>query len=331
MRIRAISTAAAVAFAGTFLGLAPASPALAASPVFDYPVDPAEAPDIYRDIPGTDISFDAKAGERSYLWSRNLTTTALSALGPHENLGHTFAIRCSYADGTAFPEKVEAGAYWAANLVPPAEKSLTPGLRWMFTAPDDGRFTCKLSVVAYSTIIKNGRQVGMRIAAGAELGRLPVADGPRWTLPETSGTVVARGATATTLGYTVTPGAGQRTTIVQDANLTTCMAKSRICDGGTAAYTYTKAETWIEAQPQNADGALCGGPIKGPVAKWDITDDRHHQSATNTLNIDRDQLGGCTSVRTTLKVRNVDGNPVKIHAGTASGAIAATHGLAFTL
>ncbi|MFD9034521.1 hypothetical protein ACFVZW_25795 [Streptomyces sp. NPDC059567] len=119
--------------------------------------------------------------------------------------------------------------------------------------------------------------------------------------------------------------------MVQDANLTTCIVDSRICSGGTAAYKYTKADTWIEAQPQAPDGAPCGGPIKGPPAHWNITDARHHQTATNTLKLTKSQLGGCTQIRTTLKVRNVEGNPVKIHAGHSSGQIAATHGLAYTL
>ncbi|MEU7556624.1 hypothetical protein AB0B01_30640 [Streptomyces sp. NPDC044571] len=79
------------------------------------------------------------------------------------------------------------------------------------------------------------------------------------------------------------------------------------------------------------DGAVCGATIKGPVAKWNITDARHHQAATNTLKLTKSQLGGCTQIRTTLKVKNVDGNPVKIHAGYGSGQIAATHGLAYTL
>ncbi|MEU9144056.1 hypothetical protein [Streptomyces sp. NPDC048349] len=300
--------------------------------MFDYPVDPASAPDVYRDIPGTDITFDAAAGEKSYLWSRNLTTSSLNTLSAGDNIGLTFAIRCRYGDGTQFAEGVEAGAYWAANLVPPGEKSLTPGLRWLFTAPSTARYTCRLSVVAYSTIIKDGRKVTMRIPAGAELARLSTPAAARWTLPAQSTVDVPLGSTATTLGYTYTPAAtGEDITVVQDTNLTTCILDSRICAGGTAAYTYTQAETWIEAQPQMPDGATCGGPIKSTVARWNITDARHHQAATNTLKLTKSQLGGCTQIRTTLKVKNLDGNPVKIHAGHGSGQIAATHGLAYTL
>ncbi|THA28044.1 hypothetical protein E6W17_41530 [Streptomyces sp. A1547] len=299
--------------------------------MFDFPVDPASAPDVYRDIPGTDITFDAAAGEKSYLWSRNLTTSSLNALSAGDNIGLTFAIRCRYADGSRFTEGTEAGAYWAANLVPPSEKTLTPGLRWLFTAPDTGRYTCRLSVVAYSSIIKDGHEVTMRIPSGAELARLSTPTAARWTLPAQSSVSVPRGSTATTLGYSYTPAAaGEQITVVQDANLTTCILNSRICSGGTAAYKYTQAETWIEAQPQMPDGATCGGPIKGPSAQWNITDARHHQAATNTLKLTKSQLGGCTQIRTTLKVKNTEGNPVKIHAGLASEGVAATHGLAYT-
>ncbi|WP_424215864.1 hypothetical protein ACN20G_27320 (plasmid) [Streptomyces sp. BI20] len=327
IRTAPLAAVTLLALAGTV-----APPANAASTTFDYSVDPKDAPDVYRDIPGTEITFDAKAGDRSYLWSRNLTASSLTPLALHENIGHTFAVRCANADGTAFPESTEAGAYWAANLTPPAEKSLNPGIRWMFTAPHDGAFTCRLSVVAYSTVVDGGKPVTMRIAAGAELGRLPVPSdsGARWTLPKESGRTVTAGTTASTLGYTLTPRPDRDLTIVQDANLSTCTAKSALCGGGTAAHKGTRAETWIEARPQNADGTDCGALVKGPVAKWNITDDRHHQTATNTLTLTPEQAAGCARIRTTLKVANTEGNPVLIHAGLASNGIAATHGTAFS-
>ncbi|MFV0138266.1 hypothetical protein ACLGIH_34920 [Streptomyces sp. HMX87] len=291
-----------------------------------------DEPDIYRDIPGTATTFDAAAGEKSYLWSRNLSATAVTALRSGDNIGTTFAVRCRYASGAVLPQGTETGAYWAANLVPPGETSLNPGLRWMFQAPTTSTYTCRLSVTSYSSIINADRQVTMRIPAGAELGRLATSSASRWTLPAASATTVARGTTATTLGYTHTvPAGGERTTIVQDANLTTCVAGSPYCDGGSTAYHGTDVETWIEAQPQTPSGALCGGPIKGPVAKWSISNAKHHQTATNTLNITTAQLGGCNQVRTTLRVRHTAGNPVHVHAGHASEQIAATHGLAYTL
>ncbi|XEC32849.1 hypothetical protein JAO84_20145 [Streptomyces fradiae] len=287
----------------------------------------------YLDVPGTEIAFDAAAGERSYLWSRYFVTEPVDALSAGDNIGNTFAIRCRNADGTALPTATEAGSYWAANLVPAIENKLTSALRWVFVAPAAGSYTCRLSIVSYSSIIVNGRTVTMRVPAGAELARqtYPVyTDITRWTLLAGSGTTVARGTTATTLGYTVTPTAGNRLSLYQDAALSTCAAGSSICSGGTTAYDGTVVETWVEAQPRNADGSLCGGPIAGPVSRWDITNAKHHQSAANTLTLTTAQLGGCTQVRTTLKVRNVDGNPVKIHDGYASGTIAATHGSAIT-
>lgn len=300
--------------------------------MFDFEVNPPSAPDTYKDVPGTEVVFNAVAGEESYLWSRNLTATSVTALKSGDNIGMTFAVRCQYSNGSALPQGAETGAYWAANLVPPGETSLAPGLRWLFQAPTTAIFKCRLSVTSYSSIINANRQVTMRIPAGAELGRIATGSGAtRWTLPTASATTVARGTTATTLGYTYTPTDGERTTIVQDANLTTCVANSRICAGGTSTYKGTDAETWIEVQPQMPNGDPCGGPIKGPVAKWSISDAKHHQAATNTLNITKAQLGGCTQIRTSLKVKTTAGNPLQIHAGHASEQIAATHGLAYSL
>jgi hypothetical protein len=134
--------------------------------------------------------------------------------------------------------------------------------------------------------------------------------------------VIARGSTRTTLGYTYTPGAGDGITVVQDAALTTCAPGSTICAGGTTAYTGTQAETWIEAQPQNPDGTKCGSAINGSVARWNISTAKHHQTATNVLHLTASQLDGCTAFRVSLKVRNVDGNPLNLHAGYAAGQIA---------
>ncbi|MFI8829169.1 hypothetical protein [Streptomyces sp. NPDC053431] len=329
--LRAVVAAAGALLLGGAGAVFTAPPASAVSGDFTYEVT--RNADTYLDVPGTEIAFDATAGERSFLWSRYFSTEPVDALSAGDNIGNTFAIRCRDADGTALPAGTEAGSYWAANLVPPGEAKLTAALRWVFVAPADGSYTCRLSVVSYSSVIVNGRTVTMRVPAGAELARqtAPVYnDMPRWTLLAGSGTTVARGATATTLGYTVTPTTGNRVSLYQDAALSTCAAGSSICSGGTTAYDGTVVETWVEAQPRNADGSLCGGPIAGPVSRWNITNAKHHQTAANTLTLTTAQLGGCTQVRTTLKVRNVDGNPVKIHDGYASGTIAATHGSAIS-
>ncbi|MEU4268760.1 hypothetical protein [Streptomyces sp. NPDC026092] len=316
------------AFAGTVSGAAPAT---AASADFTYEVT--RNADTYKDVPGTEIAFSAAAGEKSYLWSRYFSVDPVDTLSAGDNIGNTFAIRCRDADGTALPTGTEGGAYWAANLVPPIEASLTASLRWVFVAPADGDYTCRLSVVSYSSIIQGSRTVTMRVPAGAELARKTTADYPtiaRWTLLQGTGVTVARATTATTLGYTVTPTGAPTISLYQDAALSTCAAGSSICSGGTSAYTGTTVETWVEAQPRNPDGSLCGGPITGPVARWNISNAKHHQTAANTLTLTTAQLGGCSQVRTTLKVRNVDGNPVKIHDGHATDALTATHGAAIT-
>ncbi|WP_086765682.1 hypothetical protein [Streptomyces bobili] len=305
-----------------------AAPASAASSTFEYQVT--RNATSYQDIPGTDVVFTAVAGEQSYLWSRDLSVATVTALGAGDNIGTTAAVRCGYANGGALPSDTEAGAYWASNLVPPGEKSVTPALRWVFTAPTTGTYKCRLSVVGYSSIIQNGRTVTMQVPAGAELARGTYAATTRWTLPASGTAVIAPGSTQTTLGYTYTPGGGDDITVVQDAALTTCAPGSTICAGGTTANTGTQAETWIQAQPQNPDGTKCGDVINGPVAKWNISTAKHHQTATNVLHLPTSQLGGCTGVRVSLKVRNVEGNPLNLHAGHASGWIAATHGLAFT-
>ncbi|WP_254792963.1 hypothetical protein [Streptomyces sp. CC77] len=305
-----------------------ATPAAAASTTFDFQARPRA--DLYHDVPGTQTTFTAEAGQKSYLWSRHLSVTNVTPLVSGENIGNTFAVRCRYADGTALANGVESGAYWAANLVPPGETSLFPGVRWLFTAPTSATYTCRLSVVAYSSVVAGGKSVTMRVPAGAELARTTPPVAARWTLPAASGAVVPSGSTATTLGYTFSPADGDRIAVVQDAALSTCAPGSAICAGGTPDHDGTEAETWIEAQPRNPDGTVCGGPVKGPVAKWRISDAKHHQTATNTLYLDRAQLDGCTQIRVTLKVRNVHGNPVNIHAGHASEWIAATHGAAFT-
>lgn len=314
----------ALALGGSLLGAAPAG---AASADFQYQVT--RNATTYLDVPGTEIAFDAVAGERSVLWSRSFSTGPVSALAAGDNVGNTFAIRCRNADGTALPTEAEAGAFWVANLVPPQETSLTAGLRWMFIAPANGGYTCRLSILSYSTIITGDRTVTMRVPAGAELARATYSSMSRWTLLAGSGTTVARGTTASTLGSTNTP-TGEDIVVYQDTELTTCVAGSGICSGGTTAYDFTRAETWVEAQPKNADGALCGAPIKGPVSVWKITDAKHHQTAANTLRLKKADLGGCTQIRMTLKVRNIDGNPVKIHDGSGTGNIAATHGAAYS-
>lgn len=323
--------ASLLALAG-LVGTATPAQAVLAEP-FDYQVTSTAGP--YRDIPGTEVTFTAAAGERSYLWSRNVVLSNVTPLAEGDWLGTTFSIRCAYAGGTPetapLPAGVEAGAYWAANFLPD-ETSQSPTVRWVFIAPEHGTYTCRLSVTSYSSIVASGRQVTMRIGAGAELARATYPYAARWTLLQESERMVGSGSTATTLGYTVTPTGADRIAVVQDANLTTCKANSpyESCSGGTSAYDGTHVQTWIEAQPHNPDGTRCGAPKTSTATTWRISNAKHHQAAVNTLYLTTADLGGCSQLRVSLKVKHTWGNPVLIHAGHVPGPLARTHGLAFT-
>jgi hypothetical protein len=48
----------------------------------------------------------------------------------------------------------------------------------------------------------------------------------------------------------------------------------------------------------------------------------------NQLKLDKITLGACTALSISVKVRAVDGNPLYIHGGTASGS-AASHAMAY--
>ncbi|MFF5973943.1 hypothetical protein ACFY7C_20670 [Streptomyces sp. NPDC012769] len=330
-RLGGTLAASVLALAG-LMGTATPAQAVLAEP-FDYQVTSTAGP--YRDIPGTDVTFTAAAGERSYLWSRNVVLSNVTPLTAGDWLGTTLSIRCAYAGGTPetapLPAGVEAGAYWAANSLP-GETSQSPVVRWVFVAPEEGTYTCRLSVTSYSSIVATGRQVTMRVGAGAELARATYPYAARWTLLQESERVVGSGSTATTLGYTVTPTGADRIAVVQDANLTTCKHNSPYdsCSGGSSAYDGTHVQTWIEAQPQNPDGTRCGTPRTSTASTWRISNAKHHQAAVNTLYLTTADLGGCSQIRVSLKVRHTWGNPVLIHAGHVPGPLARTHGLAFT-
>jgi len=329
-RLGSLLAAPILALAGLVGTTTPAQAAL--TEPFDYHVTPKAGP--YRDIPGTEVTFRAAAGERSYLWSRNVVISNVTNLAEDDWVGTTLSIRCAYAGGTPetapLPTGVEAGAYWAANFLPPDETSQSPTVRWVFIAPEQGTYTCRLSVTSYSSIVTSGREVTMRIGAGAQLARAVYPYTARWTLQQEDERTVASGSTATTLGYPITPNGTDRIAVVQDAALTTCKAGSSICPGGTTAYDGTHVQTWIEAQPQNPDGTRCGTPKTSPVATWRISNSKHHQAATNTLYLTTADLAGCSQFRVSLKVRHTWGNPVVVHAGHVTGHIARTHGLAFT-
>jgi hypothetical protein len=327
------SLCAAVAIAAGFTcGGCTATPAAGAGAGgedgFTYPV--ARTASVQHDIPGTATTFSAAAGEPLYLWARNLSVRSETTLGPGDNIGNTFAIACR--DGSGDPVPGERGAYWAANLVPPQETTVVPTLRWLFVAPDNGRFTCGLTVSSYSTIVDGGREVIMKIPRGAELSRAAYPRATRWTLQAPDAATVSDGATLTTLGATFAPaiGGANRIAVTQDAALTTCKAGSTIpgCTGGSTAHPGTTVRTWVEGRPQTSTGATCGTPLRSPPVTRSISTAKHHLTATNTLYLTEAQLAGCTRIRVTLKIQHVAGNPVRVHGGLTGG-LAATHGVAF--
>ncbi|WP_455354658.1 peptidase inhibitor family I36 protein [Streptomyces sp. SYSU K217416] len=310
------------------------------SPGFDVAAHPTANPLNYADVPGTKLEFDAAAGRASYLWSRDVSIGNLTPLGDHKNVGVTAAFRCMYADGRALPAGHETGAYWAANLVPPGETALLPSIRWTFIAPTTDRYRCRISVLPYATWINDANPVTMRVKAGATLARAVHSGMHRWTLGGSEPAALRPGATTSILERVYTPSGTDRIAIVMDANMTSCNNdKDNIppnygvddcADLTDPTAHHTKAATWIEAQPETSDGTPCGAPLKSSVALWNISERKHHQTATNTLYLGTAQLGACDRLRLSLKVSNTEGNRLQIHAGLASQNIAKTHGLAFT-
>lgn len=295
------------------------------APAYEYPVT--RNADSSKPIPGLAVDLNASKDQTVYLWARDLATENVTPLGEGDNIGTTFSLECRNADGTALTG--ERGTYWAANLVPPGEKKLTATLRWTFIAPETGDYTCEVLVTSYSTIIVDGREVTMRVPAGASLAHYAYPASQRWTLPAESERVVDEGQTVTTLGYTYRPSTEEpKLVVVQDVNLTTCKAGSSICDGGSPANGGSKVTTQVAAKPLNEDGSPCGSELVSPERNGYISTAKHHWTSTNTLYFERSQLGDCARVRLSLTVRVTEGNPVVIHAGYSVDR-ARSHGTAF--
>ncbi|GGK37427.1 hypothetical protein GCM10010124_32780 [Pilimelia terevasa] len=277
-----------------------------------------------RDVPGTELRVDARAGEAFRLTAQDLSARPVSALAAGDNVGNTFAVSCA---GPQLGPGAELGGYWAANLVPPGEEQVTPELRWLLVAPTAGAYRCGLKVSAYSTIVDAGRKVAMRIPAGARLTREKAPGADRWTLAAADLRLVGAGESVRVLEavYPVRGGAGVR--VVQDAALSTCKATSSIpgCAGGSADFDGSTVDTWVEVRARAADGGDCGAPALAPEHR--ISTAKHHLSATHTAEVPGSRLAGCARVEVALVVRHLSGNPVLVHAGTSAGH-AATRGFA---
>ncbi|MBK3623432.1 peptidase inhibitor family I36 protein [Streptomyces sp. MBT49] len=310
------------------------------SPGFDVSAHSTADPANYADVPGTKLEFDAAAGAKSYLWSRDVSVRNLTSLAEHRNVGVTAALRCMYADGRALPSGYETGSYWAANFVPTVDTALLPSVRWTFIAPTADRYRCRISVLPYATWIDADDTATMRVEAGATLARAVYSAMDRWSLGGADPAALTPGTTTSVLDHVYTPGGTGDIAIVMDANVTSCNNDK---DGVSPNYGiddcsdpadptahHTKASTWIEAQPQKSDGTRCGSPLKSAVASWNISERKHHQTATNSLYLTTADLGSCDRVRVSLKVSNTEGNRLQVHAGPASQNIVKTHALAFT-
>ncbi|ADD41356.1 hypothetical protein [Stackebrandtia nassauensis] len=295
------------------------------APAYEYPVT--RHADTSKPIPGVSVDISADKGQAVYLWARDLAAENVTPLGSGDNIGTTFSLECRHRDGTALDG--ERGTYWAANLVPPGEKKLTATLRWTFVAPAAGDYTCEVLVTSYSTIIVDGREVTMRVPAGASLAHRVYPASQRWTLPAESERTVKAGQSVTTLGFTYRPTTSEpKLAVVQDTNLTTCKAGSSICDGGSPGNSGSKVTTQVVAKLLNEDGTACGADLKSPAKNGYISTAKHHWTSTNTLYIEKSQLGNCPRLRLSLSLRVTEGNPVVIHAGF-SVYRARTHGTAF--
>ena len=290
--------------------------------------------DVYADashtveIPGvaTDLSLDD--GQSVYLWTRDLAAENVTALSSGENIGTTFGLKCRNADGTDL-DATEQGTYWAANLVPPGETQLKPTLRWLFTPPAAGDYHCFGTVTGYSSVVAGGKDVQMRIPAGASLAQHAYPAARSWMLPQESERVVSAGQEVTTLGVDYRLGTDEpKIAVVQDANLTTCKPGSHPCGEGSGGVNGATVRTVITVKQLNADDTECAAPISGEPATRRITDAKHHLAATNTLYLERSQLADCDHLRLSLVVTVTDGNPVVLHGGLSSG-MSRSHGVVF--
>ncbi|WP_147375578.1 hypothetical protein [Jiangella rhizosphaerae] len=332
---------AAVAALVAALTAAPATPASAAAPEFPYSFTASSSGNILS-VPGTQKSFTLAAGEAVYLSTRNVSNTLLTSLRSIDNPGTTFLLSCWKAGESATNQN---GVYSGQNTDTPTETTVAGYMRWLLVAPTAGTYTCELQVSSYAradTITYAGGRIHMRVNAGAEIlhsyvGPTEVVQSAvHWAMPNVprESEYVLWSGIKQLNGYTVpiTPGTDTMT-IVQDVNITTCIAGDSgtwpACAGGSGGSTM---RTWIDAQPQYANGTACGPLIKGPVRSTWISPDRHHKPVTDTLVIPRSSIGaGCTHVRTSLKVEHGGGAQAVLHAhwAGATGGNRPTYGVAY--
>lgn len=320
------------------LSVVTAGPAAAAAPEYRYDVG-YNGSSIVHQIPGTAVQFDLAEGEAVYLYTAGLSVTRLTSLIAGDNPGTTFLLRCSGPGLSGLP----SGVYSAENMITPGETSTSGLSRWLLVAPQPGRFSCHLAVSSYvrnDVIDRLGGPLRMRVDAGAELRTTrvgaahPVKAARHWALPDQphDKNFVLWNGVHRTGGYTyqVSSSAAQMT-VVQDVNVTTCIpgdqARFPRC-AGAPAYNGSTLKTWIEIQPQHADGSNCAPLIKGTVRRTTVVPARHHKTINDTLIVPKSKLGGCPKFRTSLLIDHVSGAPTVVHATWAAGN-APTYGVAY--
>ncbi|GHJ53020.1 hypothetical protein Nm8I071_23270 [Nonomuraea sp. TT08I-71] len=324
MRVAAVLTAIANLAAALIPGSA--TPAFAVTtPEYNYSFTTATSSALHS-VPGSQVTVALAAGQKLYLYTKDLFNTLLTPMGADDAPGTTFYLSCWKA-GESTTDRV--GVYSAQNTVTPNETTIDGTMRWLLVAPSAGSYTCEIQVGSYAradSIIEAGGRIYMRVKAGAQLNYSHVGQpgstvrsAHSWAMPDVeslgeefvlwSGVKQLNGST-----IPLTSGAGNLT-IVQDVNLTTCIPGDHLkwsdCAGGDGGSTM---RTWIEAQPQYSDGRACGPLIKGTVKSTWISRPRHHKTVNDTLTISRSGIGAaCTQVRTTLKVEHGGGAQTVIH------------------
>ncbi|WP_158827932.1 hypothetical protein [Streptomyces sp. NRRL S-118] len=293
----------------------------------------------YRDVPGASVRLAAAPGQRYVLHADRFAMRTVEPLTGRDYLGTTTGLFCS-AEGKP------NGAHYGNNVVPVLNETVEPAVRWVFEAPHTSGvrvYTCTVAVDFYSS----NAPVGTDVRVTSLTGRVVLhAEGEHggvahWGLPATldpvqqAWDVVSPGATAVALDRTYEPVSATRPAVAvrQDAQLSTCKRQTpyRACPIG--SHQYSEVSTWVQAQPVDRAGGVCGPPLRGPVSRARISAAEHHRTMPNALELrKRDLPAGCERLRLSLHVQVRDGDFVLVHGGWSTAgriATAYSHGYAY--
>ncbi|MFI6105912.1 hypothetical protein [Streptomyces sp. NPDC051310] len=274
----------------------------------------------YRDVPGASVRLAAAPGQRYVLHADRFAMRTVEPLTGRDYLGTTTGLFC------ASDEKPN-GAHYGNNIVPVLNETVEPAVRWVFEAPHTSgvqAYTCTVAVDFYSSNAPVGTDVRVtsltgRVVLHAEAGHEGVA---HWVLPATldpvqhAWDVVAPGATAVALERTYEPVSPTRPAVAvrQDAQLSTCKRQTpyRVCPIG--SHQYSEVSTWVQAQPVDPAGGVCGPPLRGPVSHARISAAEHHRTMPNALELRKADLpAGCERLDLSLQVQVRAGDFVLVH------------------